>query len=298
MSFKSKLYTLYVALVVIYTTLTMVFVTADETAKYNVSLAEYRLLNLSVIVPYFLIWFAGFYGYEKLHAYVTKIRHAKDGKHVALLSMGIGMLVLWPPLSSIFASGFQQLTSGRELQTVGVIFNEYFNMLWPLVGFILMSLGARGLTDMAKLRPTNRAINIFAVILITLSVGYTYLVTYAYHESPDSFRMPFWLVLFTLVVPYVYMWFIGLMATHQIRLYQRKVAGVIYRDSWRLLSLSVGAIIILQIIVQYTNTLLSKLTKLPLQRYVLILYVVLILLSVGYILLARGAKRLQKIEEV
>jgi hypothetical protein len=294
-----KIYALYLGLVITYSALTFFGTSEAAAERYNVSHLHYQLLNLSVTIPYMLIWLAGFYGYQKLAAYAGRIKKTKDGKHVNLLAKGIFMLVLWPPLSSILATSATALKlSYPGVEAAGVLINGYFNLLWPFIGFILIGTAARRLTDLAKLRPTARAVHMFGILVITLGVIYAQLVSYAYDESPGRFHMPYWVVVLTLVIPYIYMWFVGLWATHLLYLYQHKVPGVIYRRSWRLLSLSVGAIIIMQIIIQYLGTIVSKLAEMSINKYVLVIYVVLILLAVGYILLARGAKRLQKIEEV
>ena len=300
MKLKARIYYLYIALVLLYAGLTfLVPPPAAALQKYHVSLLQLRLIDITVLIPYFLIWLAGFYGYDRLKNYCQHIKGSRDGKQVNLLCKGILLLVLWPALSSIAASIFDPM-SRKYLAERGTftIINEYFNLIWPLVGFILIESGARGLSELAKLRPSQRSTHVIALALIASGVLYGYLVSYAFNQSRANYYLPYWVVLATLVIPYIYMWFLGLLAAYQVYLYQRKVSGVVYRRSWKLLSLSIGAIIVLQILVEYANTIITKLAALSLGWYVLLIYIVLGCLAVGYILLAKGAKKLRRIEEV
>lgn len=297
---KDRVYYLYIVLVLLYAGLTfLISPTATELQKYHVSLFRLRLIDVTVLIPYFFIWLAGFYGYAKLKAYSQGLKRAADGRQMDILARGLLFLVLWPALSSILASTFNPMSQKYMAdKATFTIINEYFNLLWPLVGFYFLESGARGLSELAKSRPTHRATHFLALALIGFGVFYSYLATYAFKLSPQAYAVPYWAVLATLVVPYVYMWFLGLLAAYQISLYQRNVSGVVYRKSWRLLSLGIAAIVIMQIVVQYANAIITKLTNLPLSRYLATIYLVLVLLAVGYLLVAQGAKKLQKIEEV
>lgn len=297
---KGNAYHVLLALAVTYAALLFLVPPSQHTLqKYHISAFELRLIDVTIIIPYLLIWLAGFYGYVKLKRYTFNIRHAKDGAHIDRLANGVFMLVLWPPLSSILAT----LTAAIVLKFPGAkdalaTLGQYFNLLLPLAGFMLVASGARGLNRVAKIQPSARGVNVIAFLLAGLGAVYSNLVYLAYHNSPTAYHMPYWLVVLTLVIPYTYMWFLGLIATYEIHIYRQKVHGIVYRQSWNMLGIGVGAIIVMQIFVQYANTFASELQKLALTQYLMFIYLVLILLSVGYIFVARGADRLQKIEEV
>jgi hypothetical protein len=151
---------------------------------------------------------------------------------------------------------------------------------------------------MAKVHPSHRTGNLLILVLIGLGVAYGCLFAGAIHSLSSSYPLPYWIVMATLVVPYIYMWFLGLWAAYELYLYRLKVSGIIYRKSWSLLAVGIGAIIIMQIILQYIGTLASQFNKLSFDSLIIVVYAALILLAVGYVLVARGARRLQKIEEV
>lgn len=298
-SLKTRLAFLYAILVLIYAALLfLVPPKPGDLEKYDITLTQLRLIDVTVIVPYALIWLAGFYGFLKLKEYSSRIRRSKDGRAINQMANGVLLLVLWPPLSSILATALNWLV--LELpgaDGVRIIINNYFNLLLPLAGFSLISVGARALSDLVKVRPSQRAINLLVLVLIGLGVAFGALISSAVDHS-TYYPLPYWLVLATLVVPYIFMWFLGLTSAYWIYLYRQKTPGVVYRRSWGLLALGIWAIITMQIIVQYASTLAAQLDKLSFSWLVLVVYIVLILLSVGYILVARGARNLQKIEDV
>lgn len=180
------------------------------------------------------------------------------------------------------------------------VFLYYFNLALPLAGFIFIGRAARGLVDLAKVRPSRLGDNVLALVLTCIGVTYTYLVVgHGAVRSFSSFaHLPHLVVLLTLVIPYIYMWYVGLLATYELLLYRKKAPGIVYRKSWGALAFGVGATILLQILLENVSTLTTFLNNLSIAGLVFALYLLIILLAIGYIFIARGARRLQKIEEV
>ncbi|MEO6761736.1 MAG: hypothetical protein ABI220_05215 [Candidatus Saccharimonadales bacterium] len=265
---------------------------------YNISLYGLRLLDVTIFIPYALIWLAGFYGFARLKSYSSIIKRSNDGKQINRLANGVLLLALWLPVSSIVNNLFIFFSNSHpSMVPVGVIVSNYLNLALPLAGFILIGLGVRGLNGLTKLRPSFWVINGLVLSLILLSSGYGYLLS-TVSDLGGVYHLHGSLVLTTLAVPYVFMWCVGVMATYGLYLYQKNVVGIVYRRSWRLLFLGVAATIILQVVLQYFSAFAVHLHDLSVEVVFIIAYLLLVLLSVGYILIARGAKTLQKIEEV
>jgi hypothetical protein len=110
--------------------------------------------------------------------------------------------------------------------------------------------------------------------------------------------MPLWLVLGTLVIPYTYTWFVGMLAAYEMFVYNSVLKGVIYRKSWSMVSYGLCIIILSQVVVQYLTTLTRQLARLHILSVIEVVYGLLFLMAAGYIVLAYGLKKLQKIEEV
>jgi hypothetical protein len=105
-------------------------------------------------------------------------------------------------------------------------------------------------------------------------------------------------VLLTIVVPYIYSWYLGLLAAYELHIYTKKVKGIIFRKSWNTVAFGIVWIIISSIMLQYFATVSAKLNDFSLQTVMLLIYSLLPIIAVGYVLVAIGAKRLTKIEVV
>jgi hypothetical protein len=300
LKFKSKIFYLYVVLVIVYAGLTLLLPAPIQTLhRYHLSILELRLLDITIIVPLALIWLAGFYGYAKLKTYSMGIRRARDGRHVDKIASGVLLLVLWLPLSSIVANLLHFIAYKHPSTTAAtVVIDNYFNLLVPLAGFIVIGIGVEGLARLARLHLIHRSLNILAGILVVVGVFYSYLVVSTDNRLLSLYHLPLAVVLLTLVVPYIYMWYMGLLAAYKLYLYRQKVAGVVYRKSWGLLAFGISAIIGIQIVLQCIVTLTTQLNRLSLGWLLIFIYILLILIAIGYVLIAQGAKNLQKIEEV
>jgi hypothetical protein len=298
MNIRSKLFYAYVCCVSLYAASFLIPRSIATMRTFELSTLKYRLLSLTVLIPMSLIWFAAFYGYSKLRAYTRTIHDTPDGQHVAKITTGLLFLVIGLPVTSLSSSVLAILVEhNHSWIAAGTIVKNYLTLLFPLLGFMYISRGARGLSELAGQRPSYWATNLLAAIFIILGIVYSYVILHS-QNIETLYHLPVWLVLSTLAGPYLFMWNIGILAAFEVYLYSRKAPGVLYRRTWQQLALGIGAIMIMQITVQYVTLITVQFTQLRLLRLLIIIYILLASLSVGYILVALGAKRLQKIEEV
>jgi len=296
---RSKLFYSYVFFVLLYAAITLLGTPNPETlARYSISPQALHLIQLTVIIPLSAIWFAAFYGLGKMRDYTALIKRSKDGKEVTYLTKGIMILAFSLPITNIIRAALNSYSAKHTdaLDTTTIIAN-YVGMLLYLAAFLYISRGARGLSELARQRPTYRAVNILAAVFIVVGVLYCYLVLNM--RSPSAtYYMPTSVALVTLVIPYLYTWFLGMLATYEMWLYAKKISGVIFKRGWSLLTLGISSIIITSILFQFLTTANAQVRALPLNQVLILVYLLLALMSVGYVLLALGAKRLRKIEEV
>ncbi len=296
---QSKLFYCYVAFVLIYSAVTLLPPPLPATLiRYHISADRLRILDITIILILAAIWFVGFYGYAKLRAYSELIRKTKDGKQIAKLVTGLLFLVLWLPVTSVSSAILNYFVVKHPGVRDGVVIvNNYVNLLFPLIGFAYISNGARGLSELVKQRPSQRAANLLAIFLIYIGLADYHLVASTPGRA-DIYHMSFWLITTTLVAPYICMWFIGLLAAYEIFSYRLKAPGIVYRDCWRFLALGLWWLIIVSIGFQYLTTVASRLDQLSIYWILGIIYSLLLILSVGFVLIAAGCRKLQRMEEV
>ncbi len=113
-----------------------------------------------------------------------------------------------------------------------------------------------------------------------------------------AFYLPDWLLVLTIVVPYIYMLFCGFRTAYNIHIYCTKVAGVLYRRSLNMLAYGIALTSTGVMAIRFMSSISSWLDNTAKLRMVLaVAYALLIVVGIGYFLIAAGTKKLQKIEE-
>jgi hypothetical protein len=138
---------------------------------------------------------------------------------------------------------------------------------------------------------------------VTVGVLYCYLIfrqlgSISFGSTADPYYLPLWLMVTTVTIPYLYAWFIGLLAAYEISAYSRHIRGLLYKQSLWLLAIGLVVVIGSSVTLQYINSVGPRAGYLLLNYHLLFLSCCRIIGSCGYALIALGAIRLKKIEEV
>src|SRR5690606_37087874 len=119
--------------------------------------------------------------------------------------------------------------------------------------------------------------------------------------SDESIRsvyfLPSWLIVATIIAPYLFTWYNGTAAADLLIRYRNKVRGIIYKSAFGRLALGFIVITITAIIIRFIVTLNEQLTQLNISPLLMIIYALVVLYGIGYGLVASGAKRLTKLEK-
>ena len=299
MKLRSKIFYTYTIFVIIYALL--VFLPAPEKAtltKYHLHPTGLRLLDLTLLIPIVVMWFAVFYGFSKLYKYGQLIKGNRDGKPVTALAYGLFALAIGLPAGSIISGTLTIIAQHHhEFTAASTIISNYISVIYPLVAFIIINKAARSLSEITKTRPGLAVLNTVTLTVIGLGVIFCDLIAHSRNNILTTYHMSYSLVMLTFAVPYMYVWFLGLFSIAEMYVYSKQVAGVIYRKGWNRLMFGLGSIIVIDILLQYLDTLSSWLNGLSLAGLLLVLYVLLIGLAAGFIVVALGTKELMKIEE-
>jgi hypothetical protein len=301
----NKARVLFWLLVVIYALQSVLFATNKATlAKYHISQAAAHALVLTIAIPYIVIWIVGFIGYERLVRYVTAIRKSADGAAFQTIALGIMLLVLWLPFTTVVSGQFSHIYQSHHSLTGGLtIINNYLNLAILIPAFWLVRKGSRQLLAVIK---QHEYVSFRTVIfMITFAALYVMVVLHdparrvatgsapvaAYYESD-------WLLIITIIIPRLIMWFLGIQAVHNIYRFMYRVKGAIYKDAIRGLANGICAVIITSMALRLVQSLGTQIGKLSLAFLLIVVYALLALISLGYILIAVSARRLRKIEEL
>lgn len=295
----------YAILSMIYTVLILLLPANRTTMQaYNLSSTDYRLILLAVALPSLVVWLAAFIAYARLNEYADAIASTKEGHHFKQLAKGCTWLAWSLPLSAIFLLMFGALSNQwHSLGTTSIILGNYITLLLPLAAFIIIGGASRGLVSDANLKLGHVGSRLIMLAFVLAGVLYCYLTFRQFDLSSlkttnNPYMLPIWLAVLTITVPYLYAWFVGLIATYEISIYGKNVSGVLYRQAIYFLVLGLILVIGSLVTLQYINGIQPRVGHLVIDYKLPLTTTFRIAGGIGFVLMTMGALRLKKIEEV
>ena len=273
--------------------------------KYDITATDARLLALSIAIPYILIWLIALMGYLRLKTYTDAIKKGIDYPGFRLITLGVLWLALWLPLSTILNNEVVHIYEARNDLVVPIVrLNNYLNLFLLFPGFVYVFLGSRKLTNLAKttIRTPNQ---LFVLFYIAFAAIYTLTVLNDPVKREASgiaikatYYMPDWLIVSTIVIPRLIMWYLGFHAVQNIFLYRHKIKGTLYKVALHKFAFGLCVIVVASIVLRVFQSSTSQLGRLSLTAVFILLYLILIMLTSGFIWMSTGAKKLLYIENL
>lgn len=268
-------------------------------ATTDLSRTQIIILILAVVIPYVGIWLVGLVGYIRLRGYTLLVKQTKDGRPITLISSGILGILLSLPVTSLFNSAAQVIqinnpTQALQIRRIGV----YVGIMLLLGAFYRLMVGSRMLHDgLGKPRKPMPVLAILGFMLLGGLYIYFVLTNPLFEASTIKGHLPAWVVIDTIVLPRLLAWYWGLSAGWSLYQYSRLVSGRLYRLAFSYLAIGIAVVTLSIALLQYIQA-ISAVTRLPVGVILLVVYLVLVVISAGFMLLARGGKELAKIEAV
>lgn len=292
-------------LVVAYVTLIFVLPASRATMRtYHLSPLEYRCIFLAVQLPSLLAWLAAFFGAAKLRQYVYLVRKAPEGPYFNKLANGSSWLAWSLPIPAIASLLLNAIANHWQgFYSTSIIASNYLNLILPLVAFTVIGSASLGLLRQAKLNFSLANARTIMVSFLVAGVLYCYLTFQRFDltslgSTANPYFLPIWLMVLSVIIPYLYAWFVGLLAAYEITLVSRQTTGILYRQALQLLVFGLVAIIVSSIALQYMNSVQPRVGHLVLGYQLVLASTFRIIGGGGFVLMALGATRLKKIEEV
>lgn len=297
----------FIALIILYLSLTLAIPPdASVLTRYNLRPPQLAMLRLSVSVPLVIIWLIALYGFICIYRYANSIRTHKDGKAFMTISNGLGVLTFGLPIQSISTAYFNYLgRSTPHLEATTTIISNYIGLGIILLGFYILNKGAKKLNGQVRADTTGSPLRLWKMLLAMFSALYIYLVLHnparshpTQTVSRAAYYLPDWLILSTIVLPYIFVWYLGAQSAYYIYLYQKRVPGKLYRQALRLIAGGIVGVVIASMLVRFMASQTTYLNSVGLRAIFAIIYILLISISVGYLFVAAGARKLHKMENV
>ncbi len=267
--------------------------------QLRINVLEYRAVVVTLIVPYAAIWFSAFYAYDKLEEYAAKLHRTEEGSAFKKIANGVRVLAWGLVVPTIIGTILSALQSWHaDFHAPASVFNQYMQVAFPVVAFIIIGNGTRDLTELVGVRPGIMAIRAIILAFTILGVLFVHFVINNQFNGTDGYHLPLYPLILTIIVPYLFTWIIGLLSVYELRIYAAATRGVLYRQALVSLGTGLAIVIIDSIIVQYLTGAFGIAAHASIGFLLLIVYLLLVVQAAGYALVALGAKKLKRIEEV
>lgn len=270
-----------------------------DLAQMHTTSGAYRLAVGLLLVPYIIIWFAAFYAFAQLQEYNRYVKKSAEGLAFRKLMFGMGILAFGlavPTLVSLFFRAIGQIHPG--FRTIGTIAADYLTLFIPLVAFTFFSTAARQLVNLVRVQSGLLSIRLSVLFFLMLGTVYTRLTLHNHDIHPGLYYLNTFFLLITVIIPYLYTWFLGLFSAFEFKVYARQVKGLLYRRALRQLAAGITTVICGSIIIQFVNSTFEARVSRSLGSLLLVEYILLIIVATGLLLMAFGTKKLKKVEEV
>lgn len=295
----------YTGLVILYICLVAFLPASKEVmTTYHLNVHEYHILLLTVQLPTIVMWFAAFYGYKKLREYASSIANTKEGTTFVILSRGFHWLAWGLILPSILSLIFSSIANKyHSFYEASIILENYFYLVFPVIAYTVMSDSAQKLISQGKVRSSAISTRALLFLFVALATVYCYL-TFRHLDlnhlssTNNPYYIPVWLLILTVIIPYLYAWIIGLVAAYEYGLFAHQARGIIYRRALQFVALGVLLVIVGSIGYQYLHTVIPRTGHLSLNVILLATYGFYICITLGFGLSAYGATHLKRIEDI
>ena len=275
-----------------------------ELHNYGLTSGQYHVLRFLLALPLSLLWFAAFFGYAQLSQYAKAVAKTPEAEGYRRLTTGCYWLTLTLVIPSVVSLVFNPISGSHPgFHTTAVILINYLILGLTLLAFINISNGTQELAAKAKHRFSAANTRSLQFFFVAGGVLYCYLTfrnidLHSLASTNNPYYLPIWLLITSLFIPNLYAWFIGLLAAYEIGALARSSPGVLYQRALKLFALGLVAVIACLISVQYLHTTIPRTGHLSLNSTLVITYSIYIGAIIGFALLAWGAWRLKRIEEV
>lgn len=268
--------------------------------QFGVSAGQYRVLLFLVELPSILIWLTAFYGYAKLEQYAAVIKGTNESPGFRRLSLGYKWLAWWLPIQAIPYLIAGSITDDhRGLHIALIIASNYLSVLFAVIGLHLVFKASRTLLQGAKIKPTTmKRLTPLTVFFAILAAAYCWITLRHASGQHNPYFIPPWLIVLTLLLPYLYAWYRGLQAAYNIVNLAHHSSGVLYRNALGRVANGVAVVIVSLIAVQILRSTIPRTGHVSLSGVLVAIYVIYLFMGAGYSILALGSHRLKRIEEV
>lgn len=295
-----------VILWLIYLVLTFLAPAAETTGRYGISVAQTNILRFTIIVPILFIWATQWFSIGRFSHYYKLVKDSTEGEAFRKIVIGLWMLLMVLVLPSLVSAIASYWPNSSYMLESSTILRNYLSIFFYLWGFWYLWQASRDLYHtVASGLPSNsyRIPILLGVLLLTiLNIIAVFHNPFRTVSSDPFVRPTYYLpdmaIFVTIVIPYFFIWLFGGLTILNLLTYTKKVQGSIYRYTFSWFAYGLTVTIVLLVGLTFLSQANAALNHAALKVILVLIYLLLLAIAVGYLLIARGARKLTAIEEV
>jgi hypothetical protein len=294
-------YLTVIACWVVYAVLSLLAPTAAS-ARFHMTPMQLFFLRLSIIFPVNLIWLMATRGVINVKFYAQMIRGSHDAQAINTIADGLLWTLAYLILITLGNAVLPYFVNAKFFDVL-IIIRDHIGPLFALIAFFVLYRGSQRLKLVANFDTWSTS-TIWALIAFSIFAFFFVLefaTSPAIGTGPSRSSLailPHELLLFTLIIPYIASWFMGILAIINISKYARQVKGNLYRQALESLVRGIAGVVFFIMVYQIIVFAARYLTEISLGMTLLIVYIILLLYGLGFLFIRTGAKKLMRIEAV
>ena len=259
-----------------------------------------NLIRLSFALPLLVIWLIAARSAARFHHYAGLIKGSAEGK--AFRSVTHGLLgLLGYVIVLVILARLAPLFANTSFLNPTIFIKNHLPVVVALGAFALLYLGSARLLATVSVRPVRYRsdmawLGFVAFAALFAAFFYSHPIATVNADGIPQFVVGRRFLMFSVIVPSLLSWALGIKAGLNLLDYAREVKGSIYKASLRRLAIGLYVSIAFIILVQLLVLNSSLVSGLGTGWVLVILYSFLAAYGAGAWLIARSAKRLTLIE--
>jgi len=289
----------------IYAILTLIAPSSTATTRYNLNQTQINLLRTTMLLPHLLIWISAAFAFVRFQNYTILIKDTPESPTFKKFTIGILLLLLSVIITALTGAIASFYPGSVDVQKASVIARNITTVGLYLLSFLFIFQGSRELNEAKGYKENSTVRFVVMTIIIGLTTAFTWLIFHNDYRTVTNnplirptYYLPDWLIVLTVIIPYIAVWIIGSMAVVKLYTFAKKVPGIIYKQAFLSISKGLIALILLSISLQFLSQLGVIFAGAKLSIILILVYLILFSISIGYMLIARGSRKLSAIEEV
>ena len=278
----------------------------DETVlqKYEINVNQLRLIQFVILIPVLVIWSFVLFGYWEFNAYAKRLKGAKESKGIHLISNALGVIaiqIIGLGLINVFYSYINAANgSTEEATTLQNIVYAYASILLGIFAYYYMFKGAESLHQkpIPNYKTKTYALLLLAVFAYTAALTWQKLSDADFGDDTVAGNLSLPMLLISIVAPYVISWYLALRSIKVLDHYAKNVKGILYKRIFNNLTQGLKIIIGFSVFSQVLTLFYEQLSALAIQPILIITFLLIICIGIGFMKVAQAAKLLRKLEEV